>query len=111
MRPLALEDVVKGLGAFDAEATIYAVAPWSANSLAIVAIEPEEGGLPADAKAIGAKYFLEVLIARDDVLGSNGWSETALSEVIYYAENDAFLPKEFKNASYPDADGSDPKGK
>jgi len=39
--------------------------PWTCDSEAIVAHEPEEGGLPPEAEAVGAVYFLEVFIARD----------------------------------------------
>ena len=34
---------------------------------AIVALEPERGGVPPEAAEVGMKYFLEVSIARDFV--------------------------------------------
>lgn len=62
---MTLVEVVRRLGDFDQAYTIYAAEPWTENSPAIVAYEPVEGGLPADAFRLGLSYFLEIAIAND----------------------------------------------
>jgi hypothetical protein len=66
---MKLIEVVRDLDALDVESTIYASQPWAENSEALVAHEPESGGLPAEAERLGLRYFLEVFIARDFVEG------------------------------------------
>jgi hypothetical protein len=61
----ALVDIAERLSEYDVNATIYASQPWTETSDAIVALEPETGGLPAVASQAGMKYFLEVGIASD----------------------------------------------
>lgn len=67
---MTLNSIVTDLAAVDEAATIYAAEPWAVDSKALVAQEPPAGGLPAEAKAAGLKYFLEVAIARDFL---DGW--------------------------------------
>jgi hypothetical protein len=62
---MTLIQAVQNLETLNNESTIYAAQPWTANSVVIVAPEPESGGLPAEAEKQGLKYFLEVFIARD----------------------------------------------
>jgi hypothetical protein len=90
-----LAEVIAALDSLDSEDTIYAVEPWTKESQAVVAREPEAGGLPDEARRIGAKYFLEVFVAHDFV---EDWKtglrqEPAPTEMcarlIYYAINDA----------------------
>jgi hypothetical protein len=52
----------------------------------------EDFRLPQDAVLVGYEYFLEVSVARDEVLSSPIplSSEQRLAAVVYYAENDAF---------------------
>jgi hypothetical protein len=80
--------------------TIYAEKSptWSANSLAVVCPEPEQGGLPDEAQ--GMSYLLEVFLAKEVLQdwdeGRGGRGATAQDKcaaVIYYAENDAYLPR------------------
>lgn len=88
-------DVIDRLFELDSETTIYASEPWTERSEAMVAREPDAGGLPREASDAGMKYFLEVRIAQDFVedwlASSNGWpmSSTVCQRVIDYAINDA----------------------
>jgi hypothetical protein len=66
-----LIELVTELDALDADGTIYAAEPWTEVSVAIVAQEPESGGLPVEAEVLGLKYFLEVIIAREVL---DGWT-------------------------------------
>lgn len=90
-----LGDVIDGLSEFDREDTIYASEPWTEQSEAMVAREPDAGGLPPEASDAGMKYFLEVSIARDFVedwlssLDEQPTPSTVCQRVIYYAINDA----------------------
>ncbi len=63
MKTNCLVDLVTKLRSLDQRFTIYAVEPWTCDSEAIVAQEPDSGGQPAEADAIGAVYFIEVFIA------------------------------------------------
>jgi hypothetical protein len=60
---VTLTDVCSRLHVFDRESTIYAREPWTPASDAIVAVEPEDGGLPDTARRAGMTYFIEVFIA------------------------------------------------
>jgi hypothetical protein len=62
---MTLSAVLRAIESFDAEDTIYAAEPWGKESKAVVAHEPETGGVPHEAQAHGMKYFLEVFVARD----------------------------------------------
>jgi hypothetical protein len=59
-RAMRIVDIVADLAAHDEELTIYAKEPWSCDSEAVLAREPDAGGLPPEAAAIGATYFIEV---------------------------------------------------
>lgn len=82
-----LAEVVERLETLDPEATIYAERPFSADSRALVAIEPEDGSTPPEAAALD--YFMEVDIALEAAEVSK--TGTRLDRVLYYAENDAYL--------------------
>lgn len=66
---MSLLEVVRLLSSFPETDTIYASEPWSVESIAIVAPEPEMEGLPAEAGK-GMSYFLEVSVAREFL---DGW--------------------------------------
>jgi hypothetical protein len=85
---VTLDQVVKRLDSLDRHATIYAARPWLAGARAAVALEPEDGDVPAEAD--GLEYFLEVAIALE--VAAVAPEGRKLEAVIYYAENDAFLP-------------------
>ena len=62
-------EIVQRLDSFDDEATIYAVEPWTDQSAAIIAYEPDEGGVPAEAAALGMSYFIGVYTASEFLEG------------------------------------------
>ena len=66
---MTLLEAVRDLDSLDEGSTIYAAEPWAEGSQAIVASEPDAGGLPAEAQKLGLKYFLEVFVAREFLEG------------------------------------------
>ena len=69
MGKMTLLEVVQTLHQFNEDDTIYAVEPWACESAALVAEEPEEGGLPPRAKELGMSYFIEISFAIDFLEG------------------------------------------
>jgi hypothetical protein len=88
---MKLLEAFRTLSSFDREDTIYVVEPWTNDSEAVVEREPQQGGLPPAAQAIGAKYFLEVFIAEDLIRTSliAFSDEDGCRRLIQYALNDA----------------------
>ena len=96
MKVEKLIDIISKLSSYeDDELTIYVVEPWTCDSNAIIAQEPEEGGIPPEAKGIEATYFIEIFIAIDVL---EGWKANVKREIplreqcerlIYYAIYDA----------------------
>ncbi|WP_455819465.1 hypothetical protein [Pseudomonas cerasi] len=92
---MTLIDVINQLDSFDSDDTIYAKKPWMPDSEAIVATEPDDGGVPDKAAKIDAEYFLEVFLAVEFLEGwlSNFDQKPTGKEqclrLIQYAENDA----------------------
>lgn len=62
---MRLGDMLDRLSEFDSEDTVYASEPWTEDSDAMVAREPDQGGAPPEASGAGMKYFLEVNIAQE----------------------------------------------
>lgn len=60
---IKLLDIVGRLSDFDEDDTIYVSEPWTVDSDAMVATEPEEGLVPAKAAKAGLTYFIEIFIA------------------------------------------------
>ena len=61
-KKMILIEVINNLESVeDDELTIYAEEPWCNRSKAILAYEPEEGGLPNAAIEENLTYFLEIL--------------------------------------------------
>ena len=92
---MTLIDIINKLDDFDADDTIYVKRPWSFDSEAIVATEPDTGGIPSSAEKIDAEYFLEIFLAVEFL---DGWlsdfvqkpsTEEQCLRLIQYAENDA----------------------
>jgi hypothetical protein len=92
---MTLLEMTEKLGQLDREHTIYAAKPWTPESLAVVAEEPQRGGRPPEAVERGLAYFLEVAIARDFL---TDWQASLRQKVslreccqrlIGYATNDA----------------------
>jgi hypothetical protein len=92
---MTLLEAIRDLDSLAEESTIYASEPWTSDSAAIVAPEPDTGGLPVEAQDLGLTYFLEIFIARDFL---EDWAATFETEpslyekvamVIHYAINDS----------------------
>lgn len=64
-RVTTLREIVATLDVLDDELTIYARKPWSPDCEAVVAREPDEGGLPQEAEEKSMAYFLEVFLAQE----------------------------------------------
>lgn len=88
---MILLDVIQNLAAYESTWTIFAAQPWTPQSMAAVAYEPDSGDLPVEAKDFGLKYFLEVFIAREilEDLGGAPDPESQCKRIIQYAINDA----------------------
>ena len=90
-----LHDVISKIDEFDEDQTIYLRRPWAQDSPAMVAFEPDDGGLPAEAEEHGLGYFVEVAIARDIIeeLEESHSTPPAVSEqcerLIQYAATEA----------------------
>jgi hypothetical protein len=90
----SLADVLQQLGSFDDDETIFvAAAPATAETPAFVA---PEGSEPP-----GSLYLLEVYLAREVLDVWRDWRglsepsrQDAVDAVVYYAENDAYLPND-----------------
>lgn len=92
---MKLLEVVRELGIFEGDETIYATEPWTVDSPAIVDVEPESGGVSTSASEQGMTYFLEVFVARDfleDWMAMHDKSPTLREQcerLIRYAVDDA----------------------
>jgi hypothetical protein len=92
---MSLLEVIRNLNDLDDEGTIYAARPWSSTAKALVAQEPEAGGLPAEARNMQLNYFLEVFLARDflhDLQTAEGDLPDLIAQcerLIRHAETDA----------------------
>ncbi len=92
---MKLIELIRDLESLDEEDTIYAAEPWNDDSEAIVAREPDAGGLPPEAERKGLKYFLEVFVARDfaadwsSELGARPSVQQKCARLIEYAATDA----------------------
>jgi hypothetical protein len=93
--PTSLKSLIDSIPSLDPEATIFAVEPWTHDTLATLIIEPPDVQLVETESRIGMKYFLEVTIAKELVQGwektLNGppTSEERCDRVICYAVHDA----------------------
>jgi len=92
---MKLMDVVGRLSDFDEDDTIYVSEPWTENSNAMVATEPDEGLVPAKAAKAGLTYFIEIFIAIEftEAWVASQEEKPSLSAIcqrlIEYAINDA----------------------
>lgn len=93
---MTLRDVIADLNCFDANHVIY-VAQCTADANAVVDCESQDGDPPTS--ATGMHYLLEISLARDALRVWSEWRDgleptldDKIKAVIYYAENDAFIP-------------------
>ena len=90
-----LSHIVARIWDYDFDGTIYAIEPWTEDASAIVATEPEVGGLPYEAVEAGMKYFLEVSVVKEFIedwvtsLGYEPGASAACNRLIQYAKSDA----------------------
>ena len=89
---MKLADIVAGMETSDDSLCIVAKRPWTGRSEAKLVRLTEDFRIPQEARSAGYEYFLEVSIARDEVLSGPVVlsDEQRVAAVIYYAENDAF---------------------
>ena len=96
---MTLLDLVERLETLDDNLTIYVEesSEWSFSTQAVACLEPEDGSIPLE--AAGMEYFLEVGLAKIVIhtwqLWRNGQvpsTHEACESIIYYAQNDAYLP-------------------
>lgn len=64
---MKLRDLISQLEAIPEDATIYAQLPWTPESEAVLAIEPEDPTVPPP--DVEYPYFLEVFIAKEFLEG------------------------------------------
>jgi len=93
---MTLAEAIERLEEFDADQIIYAVKTTPVSE-AVVDYETDDGDVPASAN--GMRYLLEISLARDAIRVWSEWREgrqptldEKVQAVIYYAENDAFMP-------------------
>lgn len=92
-----LREVIRDLDTLTESHVIYAVPPWTRDSVAYIdTIDPEtdDGRYSKEFMALGAAYFLEPSIAREFLdgwfgMGPQARSTEALDRLIVYATNDA----------------------
>jgi hypothetical protein len=91
-----LRDIVNALDELDEDATIYTDGRSPAAQALV--LDPREASKAKDA---GLRYFLEVALARDAVDVWSAWRAGAeptvddkLLAISYYAEHDAYLPRD-----------------
>jgi len=70
---MSLIDIVQNINEQDDGMTIYVEKPWSCSSKAALAIEPEDGCLPAELESTEFEYFLEIFIAKEFL---KDWTES-----------------------------------
>ena len=92
---MQLLEVTRRLAELPVDDTIFARAPWSPDSEAVVAPSTEDYRVPPSVTEHGFSYFLEVAISLEVM---EGWHASqpadssllaACERLIYYATNDA----------------------
>lgn len=89
---MTLQEVILKLNWASDDLCIVAKRPWLPSSEAELIMLTEEYALPESVKERGFSYFLEVSIAKDELLTDIKIRLTPAQKVevvIYYAENDA----------------------
>lgn len=89
---MKLADIVTGLDTADDTLCIVAKRPWMGDSEARLVRFTDDFRVPEEVRSAGYEYFLEVSVARDEVLSGPVAlnDDQKVAAVIYYAENDAF---------------------
>ena len=94
---MKLTDVIQNLERFDDDQTIYAT-DTTPDADASVDYEADDGSQAPSAN--GMRYVLEVSLAKDAIRVWSEWRDgrqpspdERMRAVIFYAENDTFMPK------------------
>jgi hypothetical protein len=88
-----LQQIIADRDALPENHFICARKPWQKDSESILIPYPEDLGIPAEIKAKGFMYFLEVDIVREILepfLAVNPTPDQIFAFVLYYAEYDAY---------------------
>ncbi len=101
---MTLYEVAEQLDSFPDDQIIYAVGyyeGWGPDTFAMVRVSPEDGRIRQVFDGIEMCYVLEVNLAKEAVEVyqeshriSAPSTEQKLQAIIYYAENDAYLPRD-----------------
>jgi hypothetical protein len=95
---MTLGEILDSLDSLDEDLTIYApeTRPLTAESPAVLAMEPDDGSQPPE--AVGLTYLIEVYLAKEAL---DSWSEwrggrvpttsQRVEAIAYFADNDAYL--------------------
>ena len=90
-----LLQITEQLPNLEASLAIYAADPWTPSSVAVIACEPAEGSLPAEARAHSCRFFLDVAFCRAAMIGFRAWLkreptlEERCTELIWWANQRA----------------------
>ena len=68
-----LLQITEQLPNLEASLAIYAADPWKPGSVAVIACEPTDGSLPAEARALACRFFLDVAFCRAAMIGFRAW--------------------------------------
>lgn len=89
---MTLRDVILALDATSDDLCIVSKRPWTPEADSELTNLTQDHCVPESVKSRGYDYFLEVLIAKEEVLNHTGallTPDQRVSAVIYYAEFDA----------------------
>lgn len=89
---MSLADIIANLEAADDSLCIVARRPWTPDAEAKLIALTADYRVPDDVLADRYEYFLEVSVAREDVIGNllDLSADQWVSACIFYAENDAY---------------------
>jgi hypothetical protein len=90
--PTRLREIVADLKSADDALCIVAKRPWHPDTEALLVRLTADWRVPEAVSAAGYEYFLEVIVACDEVLEGVGLHLSAqqkVEAVLHYAENDA----------------------
>jgi len=89
---MSLAEIIARLDAVDDTYCIVARRPWTADAEAKLIALTDDYRVPADVLADRYEYFLEVSVAREDVIGDLRTlsPEQRVEACIFYAEHDAY---------------------
>jgi hypothetical protein len=104
-----LARVLAQLDKVDEELTIYTEREPSPDARAAVAVEPDDGSTPEEAKGLAlfhdvctAKDVLEVL---EEDLGRKATDEERVEALVYYNEKDSYIPAGTRPTALDHGDG------